>query len=167
MEINIKPNDKIIELGGGSNPTFHPNLDIRSLPNVDLIVDFNNHLPIPDNSYSLVYSKYLIEHVSWRNVKNLLKEIYRILNMDGRAILITANLLEQARVLVNSTSDKWNDDLIGMIFGAEDYSENTHRCGFSPEYINKILKDIGFNNIKINPIYSDFGPTDMIIEARK
>lgn len=163
----FKKNDKIIELGGGSNPSYHPNLDVRNIPNVDLVVDFNKSLPIPNNEYQGIFCKYAIEHISWRMIRFFLSECYRILTPSGKAIFITANLLEQARVLVNSPSDKWCDNYIGMIFGGQDYGENAHQSGFSPDYIMRILKGIGFKDIKITPIYSDFGPTDMTIEATK
>lgn len=162
MEIN---NVKAIEFGGGDNPRFHPNYDIRQLPNVDVVIDLNSPLSIPKEEYEFVYSRYLLEHISWRNVKNFLKEIYRILKPEGKIEIITANLLEQAKVLVDTK--EWNDNLIGMIFGDQNFDENAHQNGFSPEYITKILSDIGFNDIKITPIQSDFGPTDMMIEATK
>lgn len=165
--VPFKPNDKIIELGGGSNPFYHPNLDVRNVSNVDLVVDFNKTLPIPNNTYNGLFCRYALEHISYRNVRFFLSECYRILKPTGKAVFITANLLEQARVLVNSPADKWCDNYIGMIFGGQDYGENSHQCGFSPEYLSRILKGIGFKDIKISPIYSDFGPTDMVVEATK
>lgn len=162
----FRPNDKIVELGGGSNPLVRPNYDIRKLPNVDYVIDLNDpNLPISSDYCDGIYSRYLIEHINWRNIKRFLTETYRILKPNGNIVLITANLLEQAKVLVNT--QQWDSDLIGMIFGAEDYKENTHQCGFSPQYITEILTDIGFKNIEITPISSDFGPTDMEIRAMK
>lgn len=158
---------RTIELGGGNNPQFRPNYDIRNLQNVDRVIDLNGPLPIPDNSYELVYSRYFIEHISYRNVDNILQEMYRILVPGGNLLIITSNLLEQARVLVSNPTDKWCDEFIGMIYGGQDYEENSHKCGFSPEYITRILKNIGFKDILISPIYSDFGPTDMIVQAIK
>lgn len=163
----FKLSDKIVELGGGSNPKFHPNFDIRNVPGVDCVVDFNNSLPIPDETYDGLLCRYALEHVSWRRVKGFLSETYRILKKGGYAVFITANLLEQARVLVNSPSDKWCNEFVGMIFGDQNYGENSHQCGFSPEFLTKILKDIGFKHVDISAIYSDFGPTDMVVKAIK
>lgn len=163
----FKSEDKIIELGGGRKPLYHPNVDIRNLSNVDLVVDFNSSLPIPNDYYDGLFCRYALEHISWRKVRFFISECHRILRSEGIAIFVTANLLEQARVLVSSPADKWNDNLIGMIFGGQDYEENAHQCGFSPEYLKKNLREIGFDNIKISSIYSDFGPTDMIIECIK
>lgn len=178
MEINInmnqytlpfKQNDKVIELGGGDNPQFHPNYDTRRVKGVDFISDFNEPLPIISENFDGLFCRYALEHINWRNVKNFLGETYRILKYGGHAVFITSNLLEQAKVLVDydKNNKEWNDNLIGMIFGAEDYKENTHQSGFSPNYITQILTEIGFKDIKISPIYSDFGNTDMIIETTK
>lgn len=161
----FKPGDAVIELGGGCFPIFRPNFDIRPLKSVDRVVDFNLPLPIPDNSYDGVFGQYMLEHISWRHINQFLEDVYRILKPDGIAVFITANLLEQAKVLVNTSH--WEKKLISMIFGDQNYNENSHQCGFSPEYINRILTNIGFKGIKIESIYTEVGPTDMTIEARK
>lgn len=156
---------RTIELGGGNNPQYRPNYDIRPLPNVDIVIDLNYPIPVPDNSYELVFSRYFIEHVSYRNIDNLFREMYRILVPAGNAIIVTANLFEQAKVLLNTS--QWNQKLISMIFGEQNYNENAHQCGFSPEYITRIMKNIGFKDIKIEPIYTEVGPTDMTVRATK
>lgn len=171
----FKQGDIIAEFGGGEKPVFCPNIDIRRLPGVDIVADFNKPLPIPSESYDGIYSNYNLEHISWRSVNRLLREICRILKPGGIVVFVTANLLEQARILVNS--QHWNDDLICMLFGGQRFDEktefdeqwdgNAHHCGFSPEYITKLLKEIGFKDIKIIPIQTDVGPTDMIVEAKK
>jgi ubiquinone/menaquinone biosynthesis C-methylase UbiE len=175
----FKQTDKIIELGGGDNPLYHPNYDYRRVKGVDFIADFNKTLPIISENFDGVFCKHTLEYISWRMVRFFLTECYRILSSGGVAVFITTNLLEQARILVESPSDKWNDDFINMIFGNQDYdsydsygsydsyNKNTHMSGFSPEYIKRILKGIGFKDIKIQSIYSDFGSTDMIVECRK
>jgi len=53
-------NDKVIELGGGDRPYFRPNLDIRSGTSIDIVADFNEPLPIPDNEYNGVFSNFAL-----------------------------------------------------------------------------------------------------------
>jgi len=154
----------ILEIGGGTNPRYRPNLDIRPGPTVDIVADLNKPLPLSNDSYEHVYSAYAIEHIGWRQVKPFIGELYRILKPGGTCIVVTANLLEQCRRMVNSP--EWNDDLVGMLFGGQDYPENTHRCGFSPDYAIKLFRDAGFTGVSTRPLNPDF-ITDMIIEARK
>lgn len=153
----------VIELGGGDNPYFRPNLDVRSGPTVDIVADFNKRLPIDDTSYDGVFSCYCIEHLSWRNVRQFLTEIHRILKNNGKAVFITANTKRQMEWVLAQT--EWNDDSSSIIFGDQNYDENTHRNSLSPEYAIKLLTEAGFENIIILP-HGELG-TDMIIEASK
>ena len=155
---------RLIELGGGNRPLIRPNVDVRPGPGVDIVADFNKPLTmLPSQSFDGVFSQYSIEHISWRTVRTFISEAHRILRPGGRAVFITANLLEQARRL--AAAERWNDELIGMVFGDNDYPENSHRCGFSPEYAVRLMKQAGFFVVDVKPLPAC--ATDMIIEARK
>lgn len=155
--------DKVIELGGGDRPYFRPNLDVRSGTSIDIVADFNEPLPIPDNEYNGVFSQFCIEHLSWRKVKLFISEVYRILKNNGKVVFITANTEKQMQYVLNH--DEWDDNCSCIIFGDQDYPENTHRNSFSPKYAIKLMNDAGFTNVIVLP----FGEleTDMIIEATK
>jgi SAM-dependent methyltransferase len=154
----------ILEIGGGTNPRYRPNLDIRPGPTVDIVSDLNKPLPLSNDCYEHVYSAYAIEHIGWRNVKAFIRELHRILKPNGTCLVVTANLLEQCRKLVETK--EWNDDLIGMVFGGQDYNENSHSCGFSPDYAIKLFREAGFSGVSVRPLNPEV-ITDMIIEARK
>jgi predicted SAM-dependent methyltransferase len=154
----------MIELGGGENPQFRPNLDYREGPSVDYVADLSGPLPLPDNEFDGVFCAYALEHVSWRNVKAFLGEVLRILKEDRTAVFIIPNLLEQARVLVGKTA--WEDQDICMIFGDQDYMPgNSHLCGFSPESAMRIFREVGFADVLVMPHPNC--RTDMIVEAKK
>jgi ubiquinone/menaquinone biosynthesis C-methylase UbiE len=159
----------IVELGGGDKPRYcrkygnGVNVDVRSMETVDIICDFEKPLPLPDCEYDLVYSAFVLEHVSWRNSKQFVKEIYRILRPNGRALIITANLLEQCKVVANS--QVWDENFSCMIFGNQDYGENSHRCGFSPEYAVKLFKEAGFGKVEVESLPNC--ATDMVIRCIK
>ena len=150
-------------MGGGDKPLFHPNIDIRPMPSVDIVADLNQDWPVGSEEFDGVFSQFILEHISWRNVRRFIANTHRVLKPGGVAFFITANLLEQARKLVNS--EDWNDDLICMIFGDNDYPENTHRCGFSPKYAYKLFKEAGFYEVRIGPL--PWCETDMWIYSRK
>ena len=160
---------KNIELGGGACPQFSKklgngiNLDIRAGENVDMVANFEEPLPLPSNEYDFVLSKFVLEHVSWRKISQFISEIYRILKPNGKAIIITANLLEQAKVLVNKSAWDLND--LCMIFGNWDYPENSHKSSMSPELAVRLFKEAGFGKVEVKPLPNC--ATDMIIEAIK
>lgn len=165
--IPFTKNQKIIEIGGGNNPQFRPNLDIRSGPTVDIIADLNKKFPLDDCSYDGVYSAYLLEHISWRKVKEFIREVNRILKPGGIAFLITANLQQQCKVL--ATKQDWTESDICMLFGDQNYDDmwqaNAHYCGFSPKSAIEIFTNEGFVDILVRPHPNC--ETDMIIIAKK
>lgn len=166
----FKPGDKVLELGGGDRAQFHPNLDVREGPGVDIVADLNEPLPIDSESYDGVFSQFLMEHLRLSKVRGFISEIHRILKPGGTAVIITANLLEQAKALIER--EEWNDDLITMVFGGNpDYPENYHHSSMSPQYAIKLFKEAGFNSITIyeHPVaIAIMGrSTDMIIQAQK
>jgi len=165
----FKPTDSVLEVGGGDKPYFRPNLDCRQLPTVDIVADLNQDWSVESESYEGVFGNFILEHISWRNVRSFISETHRVLRPSGIAVIITSNLLEQAKLLVDTP--EWDDQLVCMIFGGNDYPENTHRCGLSPQYAIKLFTEAGFSSITIyeHPVAKAITgrSTDMIIEARK
>jgi len=162
--LNFKHGGNVIELGGGKNPVIHPNIDIIAGPNVDIVADFNKKLPLEDESYDGIFSKYAIEHISWHNVEGFIDEIYRILRPDGKAIIITANTYEQCKKIVEKGVNKGT---VEMLFGSQEFPDHggAHKTGFSPEYAEKLFKKAGFTMVKTFPHPDTI--TDLVIEAYK
>ncbi|MDP2953215.1 MAG: methyltransferase domain-containing protein [Chloroflexota bacterium] len=158
------PGQAVIELGGGESPVIRPNVDSRWIPQVDLVADFNWPLPLASNAYEGVFSKFLIEHLRLSRFRIFISEVYRILKPGGTAIIVTANLEEQMKTLL--AAEEWNDDLICMVFGGiPDEMWNYHRIGFSPKYAEKLFKEAGFHEVKVEPWPA--AKTDMYITATK
>lgn len=155
---------KAVELGGGANPSFHPNVDCRQLPNVDLVADFEKPLPfLPSNEFDLVYSAFALEHISWRNIPQFVNEIYRILKQNGRAVIITADLRAQCLFILRKTV--WTFAEVETIFGSQDFAENTHKSSMSQELAFSVFTKAGFKNINIQQV--GICSTDMQIEGQK
>lgn len=161
-------NGMILEIGGGNNPKYRPNLDIRKLDTVDIVCDLNSTFPIESESFDGVYSAYVIEHISWRNVKSFIGEIFRVLRPDGKLVIITANLLEQCARITSKGVIEEND--VCMVFGDQNYGgsdwkANAHFTGFSPDSIVNKLNAAGFVNVLVAPLPQC--NTDMIVTAKR
>jgi predicted SAM-dependent methyltransferase len=158
---------KVIELGGGQKPIFRPNLDIRACPEVDIVADLNEPLPVKNDEWDGVFCSYLWEHLSWRKISNFLKEVNRIIRPGGVAVFVTPNSEAQMRHLLDT--EDW-DDASSMLFGdqnyeGDDWRANSH-CNFvSPYRASKLLSEAGFDRVIMLPWGEK--ATDMIIEARK
>jgi len=156
--------DRVIELGGGDQPVFRPNIDIRPGPTVDIVHDLEiTPFPIDSGQFDGVYAQFVLEHISWRKVPDFLRECYRILTFDGKAVFVIPNLKQQAKILVDK--DDWDFNDICMIFGDQNYSDNTHKAGFSPKMITQLLKEVGFKKVVWGPLPTC--NTDMIVVANK
>lgn len=154
---------EIVELGGGDNPRYRPNVDIRPGPTVDIVANLEGIFPIESNSYKGVYSEYLLEHIGWRKVPQFLRECLRILEPDGTAIFIIPNLKAQAKKIASKEEWDWED--ISLIFGDQNFPDNLHKCGFSPRLITVLLAETGFRDITVSTLPSC--ETDMVVEAHK
>lgn len=159
----FKEGQKVIEFGGGDNPRFRPNLDVRKGTQVDIVADFNEKLPLVSNEWDGIFCSYCIEHISWRKVKQFLEDSFRVLKPDGTAVFITANTEAQMKWVLER--DEWDNDSSCILFGDQNYEENTHRNSLSPDYAIKLLQEVGFTDILVLP-WGQLG-TDMLIEAKK
>ena len=177
MNIRRNQGERVLELGGGNCPLVNPaclggqdlNVDCRMMyfPDgrqcVDFIADFNKPLPISSEEWDCVFSKFAIEHISWRNIPQFVSEIYRVCKPGGRAIIISPNSEAQMRMILSHP--EWEKDDQSMMFGDLDYPENSHKALFNPRSIAKLFTDAGFVVNKVEP----FGDkqTDMMMEAMR
>ncbi len=169
IQLNLPPNGKYVELGGGDNPQIRPNVDCRKGPKVDIVADFNQPLPFKDNEYDGAFSQFALEHISWRNVPGFLKEVLRILKPGAKFVCAIPNTEAQMLWIANNRNG-WDDkgpfeSCSEVIFGSQDYPENSHKAYFSPGIADMLFSALGFINVVINP-YGE-RDTDMVIEAYK
>jgi len=162
------PDVRVIELGGGACPRFHPNVDVRycmapdGRPAVDFTADFSAPLPIQSCEWDFVFSRYAFEHISWRKIGGFIAELYRILKPGGSAIVVTANAEAQMRWAL--TRD-WDERISQCLGGDQDYGENSHQVFLNPAWAARLFRRHGFARVLLTP-HGELG-TDLVIEAQK
>jgi predicted SAM-dependent methyltransferase len=141
------------------------NIDIRKLDPRILQLDIEKELlrAFPNESVSEILANDCIEHISWRVVPDLIKDIYRVLECRGLFTMRVPDLEEIAR-LTFAGNPGYSDflRLSYWIFGNQDYPENTHKAGFTKAVAKKLLEDAGF---KILNLKSE--GTNLVIVGRK
>lgn len=178
-----RPDDRLLELGGGACPIVRPacqggrdvNADIRPAagpdgrPAVDVTCDFNAPLPFADGEFDGVVSRYAIEHLSWRSVRAFVAEMYRVVKPGGLCTVITANTEAQFEWIRNNP-DGWDgrpffESASCVLFGDQDYPENAHKNFMSLTEAARLFREAGFADIVTQP----FGArhTDLVLSARK
>jgi len=146
------------------------NIDVRKTkPNV-LVIDLERELlrVFPDSSIDEIVARDCVEHISWRRVENLLRDIHRVLKPNGVLFMQVPDLEAIARKIILNP-DFCYGDLCGWkaisywVYGGQEYSENTHKAGFTIPTLKRLLESIGF---AVETIRND-GGTNIQAWARK
>ncbi|PNV81833.1 MAG: hypothetical protein C0179_00665 [Fervidicoccus sp.] len=146
------------------------NIDVRKTKPSVLVIDLEKDLlkPFPDNSADEIIARDCVEHISWRRVEDLLRDIHRVLRCSGRLYVQVPDLEAIAKKVILNP-DFCYGDLCGWkaisfwVYGAQDYPENMHKTGFTIPTLKKLMESIGF---EVETIQND-GGTNIICWCRK
>jgi predicted SAM-dependent methyltransferase len=120
-------------------------IDIRPLPGLDLVHPIDDLPMYADDSVDLIYNCHVLEHVGRRETQRPLREWWRILKPGG--ILRTAVPdLAACCAVYRETGDLTR--IHGLLYGRQDYPENTHRIGFDWTYLKQQLEEAGFTDVR-------------------
>ena len=146
------------------------NVDVRRTRPDVYVLDLERDLlkPFADGSAEEIIAKDCIEHISWRRIEDLLKDVHRVLKCDGRLYIQVPDLEAIARKVILDPSYCYGD-LCGWkaisfwVYGGQDYPENTHKAGFTIPTLRRLLESLGF---VVEGIMND-GGTNIVCWARK
>lgn len=156
---------RVLEIGCGDTPmvinadepTRIFKLDARPFTHIDFIQDASDLTNIPNESFSSVYSKDCLEHISFRKTRVTLAEWKRVLEPGGMLYLCVPSARQLAAILedphqpeIGREPGESNFEFFSRIaFGHQDYPENSHLAYFTEEWITTLLYEVGFSDIKI------------------
>ena len=157
-----------LELGPGEY-VQHPDwvvMDIEQHPGVNLIGDAAK-IPFEDNHFDRIEAKNILEHFSFNETVNVLKEWNRVLKPDG-AILIVVPLIGAA-IKRYLEIDHLCSNLQWGLMGGQRNKYDFHYTLFDEPYLKECLAKAGFVNTEVKSYYKDdFGNTCGIeVEAKK
>lgn len=132
-----------LDLGSGDRPKRPGiiNVDIRPLPNVDLVMDLRK-LELPDNYADVIISGDVLEHFGRHEILPILKEWFRVLKPGGKAYITT---IDGERTMQKYLSGQipWRK-VMDAFYGAQKYEFDFHKVTFSKETIVEFFKNAGF-----------------------
>lgn len=137
---------KKLEIGSGNKPKpGYIHFDIRSDIGADVVGDAKT-LPFKEEEFEEVFSRFFLEHLLRADIKKCLKEMHRVLQKNGKVIVIVPNLAYFCKLFVEETGQKkgW---ALNKMYGFENYPEDHHNFGFDFEILEIYLKEAGFSNI--------------------
>jgi len=121
------------------------NVDIRNLPEVDIVDDIKTLKSFDLNSIDLIYCSHVLEHFGRREYLNVLKRWYAILKKDG---ILRVSVPNFKSIVEHYVEHKNLSMLLGLLYGGQNYPENFHYCIWDFENLKNDLLFIGFKNIK-------------------
>lgn len=170
-----------LDIGSGHNPTpdcLH--VDVRKdLPDIDIVCDFaKEQLPVPNECVDKIVSNHSIEHVSWRSLKFVVSEWFRVLKPGGQIFLRTPDL----EFIIDSYKSKnitpeWPEDekaatdTFGEItpavwanlklFAGQDYPSNFHYFCLDFGMLTDLFMKLGFSSVSRSKFDTENSPGEI------
>lgn len=123
------------------------------------VVGTAHHLPFADNSFDLVVTAWVFEHLE--QPKQACQEIYRVLKPGGRLIFLTPNSWNYNVWMIRLIPHRFHDFFTRRLYQRQEH--DTYRVRYqinSPRQIAKILLPIGFKKERLllngDPSYISF-----------
>lgn len=159
-----------LDIGAEKKRSGWHTLDIN--PYCDICWDLMKGLPFPDNSVQQIYSSHVLEHFSYSDITNLLKECLRVLTSNGTLSVCIPDARIYISTYVNGKDlDPKQFPLYESAFYGNSkidyvnyiaYMDGHHKYMFDDENILAILKNIGFSSYRLR----DFDAT-LDLDERK
>lgn len=148
-----------LNLGSGKNYLpDHVNVDVDRNAEPDILADITQ-LEFQPRSFTQIFAKDIIEHISFVEGKKLIKKCYSWLKQNGTLTIHTPNLRFLATQL--SVQD-WHEPL-RWLFGndgvfKESVAEETfHKWCYTRESLRAILENVGFHILDLRDTCGNFG----------
>lgn len=117
----------------------HLNVDIRDLPNIDIVADAKK-LPFKKGEHDAIVTRNLVEHFGRHEIDDLFKEWARVLKKGGQVVIETVDVGRLMDNWHNIPTENWLDGILG----AQTYPENFHKMSFTEGIMYEKLAKAGF-----------------------
>lgn len=142
------PDGKVyVNLGCGRNTgKEYINIDTVTIPHMHYINDITDLYMFPSESVDLLYASHVIEHIPRSKLRKTLKEWYRVLKSGGIFRFAVPDFDRIIEVYVGNGRDV--NMIINQVMGSEGEYDDHHTL-WNIKYASDVLKEIGFQDIKI------------------
>lgn len=165
-KIGRRPDGKIrLNLGAGdyNDPRYTP-LDIKTGTDI-------RHLPYADGTVAEVYMSHLLEHFSFYERDEVLKECMRVLEPGGLLRIAVPDQKKMAEEWLKSDESGRFADLEMVQYGAHSDPNDVHHAGYTETQLRRTMHRAGCGGIvKFHPFIKDDcanHPLSLNLEGRK
>jgi len=120
-------------------------IDVVDYPHIDHVSSIDNLSFIQDDSVAVIYNCHVLEHFKRRDVRRVLKEWHRVLQPGG---LLRVSVPDFAALAEIYRRHGKLDQVIGPIFGRQDYLYNIHYNVFDYASLKLDLEAVGFTGVR-------------------
>ena len=133
------------------------NIDIRYLPNVDVVDNAEFLRKFKNENVSIIYACHVLEHFNRWRISSVLKRWFDLL-MCGGILYLAVPDFESIVSYYNKTKDI--KSLIGLLHGGQDYKENFHCMSWDFKSLQDCLLFAGFDSVNLYEWEDVFGSFD-------
>lgn len=119
------------------------NVDIRPLDGIDVVSDASLD-GLDNDSVDLIYACHILEHICRHGRLDIMKRWIALLKPGGVLRLAVPDF---EKIVQLYTSGLELENLIGMLYGGQDYSENFHYYTWDLQSITRDLEFVGFREV--------------------
>lgn len=120
------------------------NVDARPFDSV-ITDDVTTLSLFKSGSTDLIYACHVLEHICRHEINNVLKRWFEILKPGGTLRVAVPDFDQVVHLYKNNVPI---EDLIGFLYGGQDYDFNFHRYCWNFESLEKDLKNAGFFSVR-------------------
>lgn len=120
------------------------NVDIRYLPNVDVVDNAEYLRHFARETITDIYACHVLEHFCRWRIPAVMKRWFDLLQPEGRLFLSVPDF---EAIVAYYTKTKDLKSLIGLLHGGQDYAENTHYTSWDFHTLKDVLSEAGFTEI--------------------
>lgn len=99
------------------------------------------NLPFADKTIDEIWSSHSLEHIAINKIPDHLREWYRVLKINGKAIIQVPNFDYVARYWFTGPDRAWAE---AMIYGLQTNEGEYHRSAFTAQTLKGDLEGVGF-----------------------
>ena len=171
----ILHNDEVkLNLGSGSTKGKNGWVNV-DLFGADINHDLTKGVPLDDNTVDAVYSSHVFEHIPYKDLLNVIKEIRRILKPGGKLLVCVPNAGLYLRAYFNNEMFINYDEMyIPAVVNTNSkidqlnyiaYLNGDHTFMFDEENIINILKMCDFNSVDFRDFDDEIDHPDRDFES--
>jgi predicted SAM-dependent methyltransferase len=153
----LKDNKQVfLDIGPGYEKSKTGWLTIDTTRHCDIYWDVRKGLPLPTASVAKIYSSHFLEHLTYKEGQDFLKECYRVLSPGGEISICVPNAAIYIQAYVNADIDKnrflrfkpaYNKTTKIDYVNYMAYLAGHHKYMFDEENLIYILKEKFFKNV--------------------